>query len=57
MWVLEFPDNDPEMANFGRIYFAEIICHFDNIILFEGLIELVILSGDNFGGLDLIRAN
>lgn len=45
----DFPDDDPEVADLGRIDFAEIIGDFDDVKRLDALGGGGILSGDDIG--------
>ena len=52
-----FPDDDPEVADLGRIYFAEKIGDFDDVERFDALGGGRVLSGDDIGLEDGVGAH
>jgi hypothetical protein len=55
--LLKLPDDDPELAYFGRIYFAEIVSNSNQIISGKGLAGAAVLIRNDFGVRNGIRSN
>ena len=54
---LDFPDDDPQLAYFRWIDFAEVVCDFDDVKRFDALGDWGVLSGHNAGLEDGKRAH